>query len=106
VITEAREGAQSIDHVEAPARLTRRRRNTTTSRSAYAATAGTMTKSATSPPGQSAPAPSVLQNTPNAVSSTPTTNFTVFSGTRDSGARSSTPVIATAVVAATAATTA
>ncbi len=47
---------------------------------------GRSTSSAASDPGQCAPAPSAPQNVPNAVSMIPTTNFSVFSGTRASGA--------------------
>src|SRR5436190_1756463 len=43
------------------------------------------TSSARSCPGQSRPNPSPVQKTPNAESMTPTANFNVFSGTRDSG---------------------
>ena len=42
-----------------------------------------------SSPGQCAPAPSAAQKIPNVVSITPTANFSVFSGTRSSGARTS-----------------
>ena len=53
-----------------------------------------MTKASTpriaaSEPGQSAPAPSAAQKVPKVVSITPTANFTVFSGTAASGARTS-----------------
>ena len=51
-----------------------------TSPSATASTKPTTTTRATSPPGHSMPAPSPLQKMPNAVSITPTPNFTVFSG--------------------------
>src|SRR5216683_8408670 len=43
------------------------------------------TNSARSCPGQSIPKPSPVQNTPKADSITPTPNFKVFSGTRESG---------------------
>src|SRR6266566_8303005 len=43
------------------------------------------TNSARSCPGQSSPNPSPVQNTPKADSITPTPNFRMFSGTRDSG---------------------
>src|SRR5262249_6371425 len=73
------------------------------SRAAYPratrAVAGTMASSAASLPGQDAPAPSAPQNTPNEVSMTPTANFMVFSGTRDSGARTATPTPATTTTA-------
>ncbi len=49
--------------------------------------AGTITSSAESDPGQCAPAPSAPQKVPNAVSITPTANFSVFSGTLARGAR-------------------
>ena len=47
-----------------------------------------------------APAPSAPQNVPNEVSITPTANFSVFSGTRASGARTATPAAATTRIAA------
>src|SRR6202000_2139066 len=61
---------------------------------------------AASAAGQCAPAPSDPQNSPKLVSSTPTTNFSVFSGTRANGARTATPATATTTTAATAATAA
>ena len=64
------------------------------------------TSSAASWPGQDTPAPSAPQNTPNEVSMMPTTNFRVFSGTRDSGARTANPTTATTITAATAPTAA
>src|SRR5215470_18372202 len=70
--------------------------------SATRAVAGTMASSAASWPGHDAPAPSAPQNTPNEVSTTPTENFIVFSGTRDSGARTAIPTAATTTTAATA----
>ena len=48
-----------------------------------------------SPPGQSTPRPSPAQNVPNEQSIPPTRNFSVFSGTRDSGWRTATPTPAT-----------
>src|SRR4029077_7504720 len=45
----------------------------------------TNSSSARSCPGRPSPSPSPVQNTPNADSMTPTPNFRVFSGTRDSG---------------------
>src|SRR6266702_4213327 len=57
---------------------------------------------AASPPGQSAPAPSADQKIPQVVSMIPTANFIVFTGTRASGARASTPTSATSNTAATA----
>ena len=53
------------------------------------------TGSEASSPGQCAPAPSAAQKVPKVVSITPTANFIVFSGTRGSGARTSTPTTAT-----------
>ena len=44
----------------------------------------------------------VVQNTPNAASSTPTPNFRPFSGTRTSGRRSSMPTASTSTQAAAA----
>src|SRR5258705_6815252 len=78
-------------------------RNSATNASAYSATAGTRTSSAASSSGQCAPAPSAPQNIPNAISMTPTANFMLFSGTRDSGARTAMPTTATTSTAATAA---
>src|SRR4051812_29777559 len=46
-------------------------------------------------PGQSTPAPSAAQKMPNDVNITPTANFSVFSGTRASGARTTMPTTAT-----------
>src|SRR5205823_4980347 len=59
-------------------------------------------RSATSAPGQVMPAPSALQKIPNAVSITPTPNFSVFSGTRVRGAWTITPATRTTTSAATA----
>src|SRR5262249_13265950 len=58
-------------------------------------TAGTIASRAASPPGQCAPAPSAPQNSPKEVSITPTANFSAFSGTRASGARTATPAATT-----------
>ena len=80
-----------------------RRRNSATNASAYSATPGTRTSSAASSSGQCAPAPSAPQNIPNATSMTPTANFMLFSGTRDSGARTAMPTTATTSTAAIAA---
>src|SRR5882757_1767054 len=55
---------------------------------------------APSAPGQLTPAASPLQNTPKAVSMTPTRNFRVFSGTRVSGARTAKPAALTRTTAA------
>src|SRR6185437_10979650 len=67
------------------------RRSTATRASAKQPTAGAITSRAASEPGQCAPAPSAPQNVPNAVSMIPTTNFSVFSGTRASGALTANP---------------
>src|SRR6266403_1887190 len=67
---------------------------------ATAARAATSTNSAATPmmarsaPGQATPRPSPVQKTPNADSMTPTANLSVFSGTRASGRRSTSPAIA------------
>src|SRR6185437_9594670 len=50
-----------------------------------------MPSSDRSPPGQSAPSPSPDQNTPNDVSISPTTNFSMFSGIFDSGRCTTSP---------------
>src|SRR5262249_59338528 len=81
-------------------------RRTATSPSANSAMQGARTRRAASDPGQVAPAPSAPQNVPNVVSSTPTTNFMVFSGTRASGARTATPASPTSSTALTAASAA
>src|SRR3954469_10579652 len=60
--------------------------------------------SESSSPGQSAPAPSAPQKQPKLVSSRPTANLIVFSGTRCSGPRASTPATTTTTSATTAAT--
>src|SRR5579871_3175878 len=54
------------------------------------------TNSAQSPPGNGAPSPSAVQNTPNDDSITPTPNFSVFSGTFESGLWIRRPVSSTA----------
>ncbi|WP_414640463.1 hypothetical protein [Amycolatopsis sp.] len=75
------------------------RRNSATRARANTAMAGASTTSATSAPGHCAPAPSLPQNVPNAVSITPTMNFMVFSGTRASGARTANPAAVTRTTA-------
>src|SRR5215469_16438623 len=75
------------------------RRSSQVRASPKSATAGMITSSAASEPGQDAPAPSPPQNTPKLVSMIPTTNFIVFSGTRASGARTANPTAATSTVA-------
>ena len=60
--------------------------------------------SESSSPGQSAPAPSAPQKQPKLVSSRPTANLIVFSGTRCSGPRASTPATTTTTSATTAPT--
>ncbi len=72
-----------------------RRRSTLTAASEQASTAATSTIRKASPPGQLSPAPSPVQKIPYALSSTPTANFRVFSGTRESGWRAATPTAAT-----------
>src|SRR5581483_1273206 len=52
-----------------------------------------------SSPGQCTPVPSADQKMPKVVSITPTVNLSVFSGTRVSGPRTSTPAIATSTSA-------
>ncbi len=51
--------------------------------------------SAPSPAGQSSPAPSAAQNTPNEVVRTPTTNLIVFSGMRVRGRTTAAPTAVT-----------
>src|SRR5262249_30463579 len=77
------------------ARAARARRSRAVYPSPTRAVAGTMASRAASWPGHDTPAPSAPQNTPNEVSMTPTANFMVFSGTRDSGARTAIPTAAT-----------
>src|SRR5260221_14290419 len=67
--------------------------------SANAPMAGMSASSEASEPGQCAPAPSAPQKVPNPVSMIPTTNFSVFSGTLDSGDLIATPAIATTATA-------
>src|SRR5262245_46709102 len=62
------------------------RRSTSTSTNAVAMTNAIRTRIARSAPGHSTPAPSPDQKIPNDVSMIPTPNFSVFSGTRLSGA--------------------
>src|ERR1700677_2149330 len=64
---------------------------------------GMIASSAASPPGQLAPAPSARQNMPNELSITPTANFSVFSGTRASGALAAAPTAMTSSTASPAA---
>src|SRR5262249_290152 len=59
-------------------------------------------KSAKSSPGQATPSPSPVQNTPNVVSMRPTTYFSVFSGTLESGRCTARPTASTAMKAASA----
>src|SRR5262249_32346159 len=78
-------------HASTARRRSRRRWRSRTAPSDTSARKPRIARSAPSPPGQLAPAPSVAQNVPNVVSRSPTPNFSVFSGTRASGARTSSP---------------
>src|SRR6185436_4052099 len=93
-------------HALAPAGLSssRRRRSARTSSHEKALRKATRASSESSSPGQSAPAPSALQKQPKLVSSRPTANLIVFSGTRSSGPRARTPATTTTTSAATAPT--
>src|SRR5579883_3444928 len=81
-------------------------RRTSTRHPPNRAIKGTRARRAASAPGQLAPAPSAPQKVPNELSMTPTTNLSVFSGTRASGARAAAPAAATTTTAARAATAA
>src|SRR6185312_6961733 len=103
VVPESGEALQTGDHDDAFDR-SRRAAASITATQPYSRTSTTIARSA---PGQLTPAPSAPQKVPNAHNMTPTTNFIVFSGTRDSGARTAAPTPATtrmAINAATAAT--
>ena len=69
----------------------RSRRSSRTSRNASAARKPSRPSSASSSPGQSTPAPSAAQKVPKVVSSRPTANLIVFSGTRARAARARAP---------------
>src|SRR5262249_15822632 len=101
------EGADGDDvfHASASTRLRRwrRRRNARVSKRETTATNPAMARMAASEPGQSTPAPSPPQKTPKLVSNTPTTYLSVFSGTRPSGPRTTTPTDTTHTTAAAAA---
>src|SRR6266516_3818472 len=84
-------GAAAVAGAGSPGAANRPRRSSPTYASATSAVSGTITSRATSFPGQDAPAPSAPQKTPKDVSMTPTANFMLFSGTRDSGACTATP---------------
>src|SRR5215472_19184159 len=106
VVPERAERAQPAPHratsltpAGAGARV---RRSSAVYPSATSTTKGTSTSRAASFPGQDTPAPSAPQKMPNEVSMTPTANFSVFSGTRASGACTTTPTMATTTTAATA----
>src|SRR5256885_3758716 len=103
VVPKRAERAQPAAHRAtslAPAGASARvRRSSAVYPSATSTTRGTITSSAASFPGQDAPAPSAPQKMPNEVSMTPTANFRVFSGTRASGACTTTPTTATTTTA-------
>src|SRR6266545_4502532 len=112
VVPEHREGAQRADHdastgaAEVAADRARTARSRATASSENATNTASRTRIAASEPGQRTPAPSPPQNVPKVVSSAPTANFVVFSGTRASGARTATPAMTTASTAAAAPRTA
>src|SRR5262249_36552140 len=81
---------------------TRRRPRATTAYDS-ARTKTIRARMAASAPGHDTPAPSPIQNIPNALSITPTPNFRAFSGTRLNGACTTAPAIKTTTRAATAA---
>src|SRR5262245_6250037 len=94
--------AVAVTGAAAPgAAATRPRRSSATYARAASVVSGTITSRAAPCPGHDAPAPSAPQKTPNEVSMTPTPNFMLFSGTRDSGACTATPTAATTITAAT-----
>src|SRR5262249_21981501 len=78
-------------------------RSTLTAASEVRSRSARMPISAASPPGQETPAPSPLQKVPKLARSRPPVNFSVSSGTRLSGARTSTPAASTITRAAAAA---
>src|SRR5206468_6239644 len=102
LVPEARERDEPR-HARAPAGAARRPRSARTAANDASARKARIAGSAASSPGHDAPAPSVAQNVPNVVSSSPTVNFSVFSGTRLSGARTMTPTPTTTTNAAAAA---
>src|SRR3954452_16432742 len=73
----------------------RRRRSSETNASEASTTKTRRTGRAASSPGQWPPTPSCDQKIPNVVRSAPTENLSVFSGTRDSGARAAAPTAPT-----------
>src|SRR5690348_15865439 len=110
VVPEAQEGAQRTHQctsmLSAGAGTGRagpvpRRRIATPSRATSTVKASS-TRIAASEPCQCAPAPSAPQKMPKVVSSEPTANFMVFSGSRASGWRTATPAPATTRMAASA----
>src|SRR5437868_531594 len=84
------------------ATASRRRRSTRTNMNEAAPRNASTPSSESSSPGQSTPAPSAPQKQPKVVSSRPTTNLIVFSGTRSSGPRAKTPAPITSTNAAAA----
>src|SRR5215470_2334277 len=106
VVPERAERAQPAAHratsFTSAGASARARRSSAVYPSATSTTTGTSTSRAASFPGQDAPAPSAPQKIPNEVSMTPTANFRLFSGTRDSGVCTTTPTTATTTTAAAA----
>ena len=80
-----------------------RRPSSATTASAVTRNSAMKPRMARSSPGQLTPRPSPVQNRPNADSSTPTANFSLFSGTRASGRCTTSPASATSAQAAKAA---
>src|SRR6185437_5546558 len=94
------EPAERCEVLQAGTASSRSRRSSRTKASDMRTTKPSTPRIAASPPGHSAPAPSADQKIPNVVSITPTANFSVFSGTRASGARTAIPTPATRTSAA------
>src|SRR3954454_4088188 len=98
---EERERPEVLHALTSAARsVGRRRRSRRTSANETAATKVTRPSSESSSPGHSTPAPSAPQKQPKLVSSSPTANLIVFSGTRSSGPRASAPTATTRTSAA------
>src|SRR5262249_40006334 len=93
VVPEAAEPREVLDDAANSSGATMR--NSATSPNDNATTNAMTTSSDASAPGHDTPAPSAPQKMPNDVSMTPTANFKVFSGTRDSGACTLIPATST-----------
>src|SRR5262249_14563387 len=99
VVPEASEPTNALHAVLVSSVGAAVRRNHLVSPSDASATNAMTATSDASLPGHARPAPSPLQKIPNAVSITPTPNFSVFSGTRESGAWTAAPTTSTATSA-------